>query len=182
MQKTGLSRLPVLDTFPARDYDRISSLYTCQQSVKGFFDIYLAVKMERYHCFPVPAFTLLAWNLGILNLLSTFSHPAWDLVWANETISFGSVLELLSSRYSEARTVLGFDSHNHDSEDMCSHMVKKLQWVKASHESKFGITAGTAQTDNLEPSDLEMPDFMESLLHIDNFEDQWMQDLLGRNY
>jgi hypothetical protein len=177
LYKVGLSKSLALDVFQNRDFNRIESLYACQQALKQFFDIYLAVDVSRYHCWSVPMSTLLTWNLGVLQLLSTFEHPDWSPEWARENLSFTGVLDLLYKRYSTAKGILGFDSHTELGEDIFTKTAKKICWMKSFFEGRSSGPSVIAESAG--PEITEITDLPQAAEFVDLLDDEWMQELLG---
>lgn len=122
---------------------------------------------------------LVTWNLGILQLLSTFEHPDWNPEWAQTTLSFTEVLALLAERYGKAKNALGFDPHTDAEEDIFSNTARKMLWIKSFFEGRNCGPSGIVETDSVEAPIIEMPDFMQGAEFVDLLDDQWMQEFLG---
>jgi hypothetical protein len=179
IHKIGLSKSPALSSFSNGDFNRLESLYACQQGLQRFFDFYLSIGVPKYHCFSVHIITLLTWNLGILQLLSTFDHPDWNPEWVKNSITFTGVLELLYERYSKAKEVLGFDPHKNAGEDIFSIISKKLLWLKSFFEVRHSGNSGGGESGSVEMQNDMVGEFPQGTEGIDLLDDQWMQDLLG---
>jgi hypothetical protein len=113
---------------------------------------------------------MVAWNLGILQLLCQFDHPDWNLDWARETLSFIKVLDQLQERYSNVKDVLGIDPHTKDGEDMYSSTAKKLTWIRTFFEGRLGkadvcVESRAPDVPNFDlPQDTEFIDFIDGTL------------------
>jgi len=113
---------------------------------------------------------MLAWNLGILQLLCQFDHPDWNLDWAIETLSFIKVLDQLQERYSSVKDALGIDPHTRDREDLFSSIAKKLAWIRTFFEGRLCKADGNAESrapdiHNFDlPQDAEFIDFIDGTL------------------
>ncbi len=114
---------------------------------------------------------------GILQLLSTFDHPDWDLTYVKNTVSFTGTLDKLTERFGQVKFVLNLDPHTTEPLDLFSKTSKKSAWVKAYFESKNRKATGEADISmdfSLGPADLAP-----SYDHMDFLDDTWYQTFLG---
>ena len=160
------------------DFDRIHYLHTCLQAVKSFFDSYLRIPTSRLHCLSVPIVTHFTWSLGVLQLLTTFDHPDWNLEWARSVISLTDILDQLSEKYSQAKTTLGLDPHTSDPVDIFSHSARRIAWMKSYFEN--GGNNPRLQDNNAQDrnsTDMADPS-LENFNDIDLMDDEWLRDLM----
>jgi hypothetical protein len=137
----------------------------------------LAIPRTEYRCLSTIIFTQITWNLGILQLLSTFEHPDWNLTWVKETISFTGVLGQIGEQFIQAKQGLGLDLHTSEGDDIFSMTGNKLVWMKAYFEGKYRsaeFDAAMATNEDGLNDTTYGEDFMDFL---DN--DPWMRDILG---
>lgn len=175
LYKIGLSKDPALSDISNHDFDRIGYLHTCLQSVKSFFDIYLNLPLNKTHCLSVPIITHFTWSLGVLQLLTTFKHPDWNLEWARSTISFTDVLGKLSEKYGQVKAALGLDPHTPIGEDVFSHSGRRMSWMKTFFENG-GINPRLQDNQQYQNS----VNISEISLgnDIDLLDDEWLRDLM----
>ncbi|KAH7410579.1 hypothetical protein BKA64DRAFT_357833 [Cadophora sp. MPI-SDFR-AT-0126] len=181
LYKIGLARSESLSAFTTQDFNRLEYLFACTEAVRAFFDGLLRIPANKYHCISVKLNMDLTWNMGVVQMLSTFDHPDWDLAWLRQTISFPELLGKLSSTFSEVKAALTLDPNTTERLDMFSQSARKLGWIKmfvekaisgvpvhseTSRGAEIPFTAG-------EMYDLNGSDFMG---YVD---DAWMKDMLG---
>lgn len=175
LYKISLSKSPAFLDISNRDFDRIQTLHSCLQAVKSFFDIYLNLPISKMHCLSVPILTYFTWSLGVLQLLTTFEHPDWNLEWARSAISFTDVLGKLSDIYGQVKSTLNLDPHTPVGEDIFSHSARRMSWMKSFFESG-GIDPRldhNPQYSNSEnTTDLSLGNDSNLL------DDQWLRDLM----
>lgn len=119
--------------------------------------------------------THFTWGLGVLQLLSTFDHPDWNLEWARATISFTDVLGKLAAHFGQAKVVLRLDPHISAAEDIFSRSAGKMTWMKSFFENE-GSSAGPrpiASCSN--PNNLPGLPLANDM---DFMDDEWMHDIL----
>jgi hypothetical protein len=175
LYKFGLSRSPTLSNLSNHDFDRIQYLHTCLLAVNSFFDIYLNLPTSKLHCLSVPIITHFTWSLGVLQLITTFEHPDWNLKWARSTISFTDILGRLSDKYAQVKAILGLDPHTPIGEDIFSHSARRTAWMKSFFEN--GGINPRLQDDQQYGSSANIGDL--SLGNgIDLMDDEWLRDLM----
>lgn len=123
---------------PLHDFDRIRYLNTCLQAVKSFFDMVFA--LPEFTGFSRPIVIYKNWSLEILQMLTTFEHPDWDIQKAKSIISFPDTLGKLSYRYQQVKTTLGLDPHTPAPEDVFSEAARNLACMKAAAEGQETIS------------------------------------------
>ena len=181
LYKISLAKSESLARFLRQDFNRVEYLFACTEAVRAFSDRLLRIPPNKYHCMSVKLNMDLTWNMGILQMLSTFNHPDWDLTWLRETISFPDLLGKLSSIFSEVKAALNLDPDTTERLDMFSQSARKMGWIKMFVEKG---TSGVADRDREsrasaappvagEIYDLTGGDFMGYM------DDAWMQDILG---
>jgi hypothetical protein len=178
LYKFGLSKNPLITGFSSHDFNRLEYLYACLQGVQSFFDILFAIPRREYRCLSTTVFTQITWNLGILQLLSTYEHPDWNITWVRETISFTGALGQIGEQFSQAKAGLGLDPHiseGEELEDIFSVTGNKMLWMKAYFEGKYRAAGSDAPNITIQDglNDAFGEDF------ADFIDDQWMRDILG---
>lgn len=154
-------------------------LFACQQAVKYFFEKIVTVPVTEYHCMPIHCMMQLTWNMGVLQMLSTFDHPEWNLAWMRESLSFSEVLQHLVDRLSKVKEALNFDPDTTEGLDMFSQSAKRLAWIKTFIDTG---TIGRAQphdTRDPDPAPSDMLDLPSGGEFMEYMDDAWMRDLLG---
>ncbi|KAF4631881.1 hypothetical protein G7Y89_g6243 [Cudoniella acicularis] len=168
LYKFGLSKSSALSMFTFREFNRLEYLYTCLQAVKSFFDTWLTMPISRLHTYSIPMSCQVTWNLGILQLLSTFEHPDWDLTWVKETIDFTELLGKLAGRFNQGKEVLGMDAYTTDRVDIYSHIGRIFAWMKTYFEGQPGHNHNNFDLSNAG-----------GFVDFDFLNDVWMGDTFG---
>jgi hypothetical protein len=121
----------------------------------------------------------LTWNMSILQMLSTFDHPDWNLSWLHESISLPEILGKLSARLLEAKTALDLDPSTEERLDMFSQTAKKMNWIKMFVEK--AIPGAPAQEGESRASDIPLTEMFEfdGSDFMGYIDDAWMKDILG---
>ncbi|KAG4443063.1 hypothetical protein IFR05_001459 [Cadophora sp. M221] len=179
LYKIGLARSESISAFTTRDFSRLEYLFACSKAVRAFFQTFLSIPATKYHCMPMKLHMDLTWNLSILQMLSTFDHPDWNLAWLRESINLPELLGKLSVRLLEAKTVLDLDPSTEERLDMFSQTAKKMSWIKMFVEK--AIPGVPAQEGGSRAADIpltEMFDFNGSDF-MGYMDDAWMKDILG---
>lgn len=176
LYKIGLSKSSFLSVFDSRDFDRIEYLYSCLQAVKSFFDAFLGMPIGKLHCLAMPIAGHLISSFGVLQLLTTFNHPDWNLEWAQATISFTDTLGRLAENYSKVKMTLGLDPHTPDGEDIFSHTGRRMLFVKSFFEGEDAD--GQSQREQHVPNVAATPNVPTGDGNVDFMDDVWMHDLL----
>ncbi|KAL2059766.1 hypothetical protein VTL71DRAFT_10150 [Oculimacula yallundae] len=180
LNKIGLARSDNLAAFTKKDFNRLECLFACARSVRDFTDVLLGIPASMYHCMPISTYMDLTSVLGVLQMLSTFEHPDWNLDWLRETISLPDLLGRLSVRLFEVKAALNLDPGTTDRLDMFSQSAKKMGWIKLFVEKTIpGFTAAQAKearsshSPSVEVYDFNGDEFMGYM------DDAWMKDILG---
>ncbi|KAG4419148.1 hypothetical protein IFR04_007744 [Cadophora malorum] len=79
LYKTSLAKSESLAKFLGQCFNRVEYLFEFTEAVRAFFDRLLRIPTNKYHCMSVKLNMDLTWNMGILQMLSTFDHLDWDL-------------------------------------------------------------------------------------------------------
>jgi hypothetical protein len=177
LYKIGLSKSPSLAAFSNQDFSRLNYLYACVEAIKSFFDTFLTIPISRFHCIPLHTCMQLTWGMGILQLLTTFEHPDWDLAWVRETISFVGMLHRLAGRYEKAKEELGIDPHTPQGDDIFSQSTHKFRVLAETFENLAKLARDTPRTEPQVPP--TMTDFAISGDGMDLLDDTWMRDFMG---
>ncbi len=177
LYKIGLSKSRALSSFSNRDFNRLEFLYACTEAVRSFFDAHLGIPANKYHAMPMHLHMHLTWNMGVLQMLSTFEHPDWNLAWLRDSISLSDVLGKLAGTLSSVKATLNFDPKTSARIDMFSQSSKKMSWIKSFIEK--GIIEQGSESRVPEASVGDMFDLPSGGEFMDFMDDAWMRDLLG---
>lgn len=158
LYEVALSRNPVVDSFSSRDFHRLELLYACLESNKMFFDTFFTIPEYRYICFSLPTWTQVAHSIMILQLLSTFEHPDWNLVYVRETIDFMEVMDKLVERFDKVEG------------QIFARTSAKMASMKAHIQAAMGGGPG------LSGDDADMARLWEP---ADFLDETWLTDVLG---
>ncbi|KAH6714240.1 hypothetical protein BKA61DRAFT_576209 [Leptodontidium sp. MPI-SDFR-AT-0119] len=179
LYKIGLARSESISAFTTRDFSRLEYLFACLEAVRAFFDAFLSIPASKCHCMSMKLNMDLTWNMTILQMLSTFDHPDWNLAWLRESISLPELLGKLSARLLEAKTALDLDPSTEERLDMFSQTAKKLSWIKMFVEKSISgvpVQEGESRAPDIpltEMFEFNGSDFMGYM------DDAWMKDTLG---
>jgi len=180
LYKVGLSKSPKLYSFTDRDFHRLEYLFSCLQAVKSFFDAFFTIPPAKYHCLSVPMLSHVTWNMGILQLMTTFDHPDWSTTFAKQTLDFVGVIEELAKRFSEVKSAIGYDSHTADDLDIFSQSAKRMATIRVYFVNRAAnISEQPPEDTRIEPVNVEMLDFASGGDMMDFLDDAWMRDILG---
>jgi hypothetical protein len=102
LYEIGLSKAQPLNTAHSRDFYRFEILYTCLESVGKLFETFLAIPAASYWSFSLIHFSQLAFALNLLQRLSIFEDPTWDLQYVAEKVNFLHIIDRSSSQMEEA--------------------------------------------------------------------------------
>jgi hypothetical protein len=176
LYKICLSPSPESSRLGTCDFNRLSLLYSCLQATVTFLETFFAMPIAQYHTIPMPTFAQITNTLGVLQLVSTFEHPDWDLSWVRTKMSFTGTIGMLAERMEEAKATLGYDRHTSERIDLFSEGAKRLTWVKACFEGK--ITAPSQDLRDTQES-TDFRDIDSTLLGDPVMDDLWLRDIFG---
>ncbi|KAH7346194.1 hypothetical protein BKA65DRAFT_272691 [Rhexocercosporidium sp. MPI-PUGE-AT-0058] len=179
LYKIGLARSERFSAFTIRDFSRLEYLFACSEAVRAFSDGFLNIAASKYHCMPIKLHMELTWNLSILQMLSTFDHPDWNIAWLRELISLPKVLGKLSTILFEAKAALDLDPSTTERLDIFSQSAKKMSWIKMFVEKAIpGMSSQEGESRASEVPINEMFDLNggEFMGYMD---DAWMKDIIG---
>lgn len=97
LYEVGLSRSPAMENLPRLDFRRLEMLYACLESNKKFWDTFFSIPETDYICFSLAIWSNVTHSTIVLQSLSNFEHPDWNLACARETIDFMGVLNRMIS-------------------------------------------------------------------------------------
>ena len=98
LYEVGLSKTPAMDQLPSHDFDRLELLYACLRSTKLFFETFLDIPPNKYPCISLATWTQITHSILVLQSLSMFEHPDWDLASVRREIDFMTVLDKFIER------------------------------------------------------------------------------------
>jgi hypothetical protein len=123
-----------MSKFPDRDFNRLQYLCAYLAAVKSLLDILSATPASRYHTLTVPMVLQTIWNIGTLQMLSTFEHPDWNVAVVDEGMNFLAFLKNLANTMSMVKSAAGYDSHTSEGLDFWSLGVKGMTLVQGYFE------------------------------------------------
>jgi hypothetical protein len=164
LYEISFSRSPVMVNFPSHDFHRLELLYACLQSNKLFFETFFSIPESKYTCFSFATWTQVAHSVIVLQLLSSFDHPDWNLAYVRETIDFITVLDYLIERFNKAEG------------QIFARSAAKLATIKAHIQEKMSFEAVRPGPDSLSGEDADMGKTWEP---VDFLDETWLRDILG---
>lgn len=178
-QKMGLSQSPAVSKFPDRDFNRLQYLCACLAAVKSLLDILSATPASRYHTLTVPMVLQTIWNIGTLQLLSTFEHPDGNVAVVNEAMNFLAFLKNLADTMSMVKSAAGYDSHTSEGLDFWSLSVKGMTLVQGYFEGTVPYPendpGGPSRQDHRDIETTNFSTFPQGVELMDFMDDVWME-------
>lgn len=163
--EVGLSRSPVLENLPRHDFQRLELLYACLESNKKFWETYFSIPETDYVYFSVATWSQVSHSAIILQLLSSFEHPDWNLAYVRETIDFLGVLDSLILRF------------NRIEDFFFARAAAKLARVKAHIQEKWACSNANGSPGS--PTSGEDADFGRTWDPVVFLDESWLGDFLG---
>ena len=179
LYEIGLSKARLPNTAHPNDFHRLEILYACLESVRNFFESSLAIPPASFWHLSVVHFAQLAYAIGMIQRLSTFEDPMWDLHYVAEKVNLLRIVDRICIIFDEAMRHGGTESSSNVSESISlfPRIVGKLRKLKVLFE---------AQLASAQPA----PDQMGNLntgdpMNLENMERFWEQDwfdIMGDNF
>lgn len=107
----------------------------------------------------------------VQQLLSTFNHPEWNLIYVREILSFSGLLDRLKENFEKVQNEAGCPDMT-----IFSSIATKLQFMKDYLEGK--LTEDYRST-GLEPRDNRELDMANTGDFMDFLDEAWMKDIFG---
>jgi hypothetical protein len=98
----GLSKAPLPNIAHPSDFHRLEILYACLESVGNFFENFLAIPSASYWNFSVVQFSHLGYAIAMLQRLSIFEDPTWNLHYVAEKVNFLDIVDKIRIRMEQA--------------------------------------------------------------------------------
>jgi hypothetical protein len=172
LYEIGLSKSPQLaSSDSSRDFKRLELLYACLQATNCFFEIFFSIPAHNYFSFSVPTWSHLTSALISLQLLSTFDHPDWSLVYVRETLDFLGVLDRLIEQLSKAQS----EFHSGES-PVLARTAQKIRRIKAYCEGKMIVQSAGVQS---ELWTVQNPEMAGTAGPINFLDESSLRDILG---
>ena len=129
-----------------------------------FFETFFAIPESKYTCFSLATCAQLTHSLIVLQLLSNFEHPDWNLVYARETIDFMEVMDKMIGMFSKLDGWI------------FAHTTAKLARIKAHIQEKWAVDVVGPGPVSLSGEDADMGRTWEPVDFLDEF---WIRDVFG---
>jgi hypothetical protein len=168
------SRLPTT-THPA-DFNRLHILSSCLESVGNFFSNFLEIPPASYWNVPLIHFTQLGYALNMLQRLSLFEDPVWDLHYAEEKVSFLKVVDQVCVHMEAVENKRG------DGEECINIFVRtatRLRKLSSIFEAQLAAAKGV--TDQMGDFEVGEGDVMDMDCFVGFGEQDWF-DLMAGNW
>ena len=162
LYEVGLSRNPVVSDCYSHDFHRLEMLHACLQSTKMFFETFFNIPECRYTCFSIASWTQVTHSMLILQMLSTFEHPDWNLAYVRNTIDFMEVMDKMIDKF---RRVEG---------QVFVRTVSKLVAVKAHIQEQLAVIRSGSRSPSGEDADMGR-----TWQPVDFLDESWFTDILG---
>jgi hypothetical protein len=172
LYEVGLAKQHVHKFPNGPQFQRLEALYACLEAIKAFFDIYLSVPVIQYFSFTMPAWSHITSCMIVLQLLSTFNYPGWNLNYVRETLDFKDIINRLVEKFEMVRSEPGCEDTV-----VFTRISHKLQSIQSYIEAKAS-----------DPSIIPGPEitsrgFRDPLItnggdFTDFFDEVWLRDIL----
>lgn len=164
LYEVGLSRSPVMDQLPSNDFHRLELLHACLRSTKLFFETFLNIPPNKYPCISLATWTQITHSILVLQSLSNFDHPDWNLVSVRQEIDFVTVLDNLIERINQVEG------------QIFARAATKMAGFKAYIQEKMAADAEASRLDSLSGDNALLGRTWEP---VDFLDEAWFGDLSG---
>jgi hypothetical protein len=178
LYEIGLSKTLPPNAAHSSDFPRLEILYACLESVRNFFEQFLEIPPTTYWNLSVVHFTHLSIGIGMLQRLSIFEDPAWDLQYVRGKVNFVHIMNQVCDRFGEAFQSGGTEAANAvENINVFVRTEDRLRKLSAVFETQMApIQSGSDQSGNLNPSELMD---LESMVGF--WESDWL-DIMSTNW
>jgi hypothetical protein len=178
LYEIGLAKASPPSTAHSSDFPRLEILYSCLESVKNFFEQFLKIQPTAYWNLSVIHFTQLAIGISMLQRLSFFEDPAWDLQYVEQKVKFVRVVNQLCDNLREAFESGGAEAANAvENLNVFARTEARLRKLGAVFEAQMvPVQSEADQTGNLNSSEIMDLENMAGL-----WESDWF-DIMGANW
>ena len=178
VNEIALSQVPTVTNFS--DLKQLKRLYACVESIRSWFEVFLAIPPADYIGFPFSIFSQLVHCLTTLYRLSTLNDSNWDKGSVRETTDLLPILDQVINNMEQVAAVAGLDNSDIAEGDVFSRTARKFRSIRLEWEAKLG-------PDDLTVSTIPTPQSAEATLteasSADFSDNDWMMDfLLNPNY
>ena len=172
LYEIGLSKTGIPNTAHPSDFQRLEILYACLESVGKFFDNFLDIPPVYHWNSSLVHSSHLAHALSILQRLSTFKDPTWDLRYVTEKVNFSRIVDQVCNRMREALTYGGIEPLDaSENTNLFARAVSKLGKLSSTFEAQMASTQSASdETSNLDTGDIMNLESMGGLWEQDWFD------------
>lgn len=164
LYEVALSRNPAMDNCFSHNFHHLELLYACLQSNKMFFETFFAIPENRYVCFSLATWTQITHSAMILQILSTFEHPDWNVAYVRETIDFMEVMDKMIERFNKVEG------------QAFARTASKLASIKAHIQERMATDVIGPRPGSLTGEDADMDRTWEPINFLD---ESLLADVLG---
>ena len=136
VNEIAFSQVPILTNFS--DLKQLKRLYACVESIRSWFEVFLAIPPADYIGFPFSIFSQLVHCLTTLYRLSTLNDPNWDKGSVRETTDLLPVLDQVINNMEQVAAVAGLDNSDIAEGDVFSRTARKFRSIRLEWEAKLG--------------------------------------------
>jgi hypothetical protein len=179
LYEIGLSKARLPNTAHTSDFQRLEILYACLESVGIFFENFLEIPPASYWNFSLVHFSQLAYGLNMLQRLSIFEDPTWDLHYVAEKVNFIRTVDQICNRMGEAEALRhGATEPSNASEGISvfARAAAKLRKLNVMFEAQMA----SAQSAPDPMGNLDTGDIMNLENMVGFWEQDWF-DIMGGN-
>jgi hypothetical protein len=178
LYEIGLLKARLPNTVHPSDFQRLEILYACLESVGNFFECFLEITPASYWNFSIVHFAQLGYALSMLQRLSIFEDPTWDLHYVTEKVDLLRIVDRLCSRMGEvARWGAAESSNASESISIFERTAAKLRKLRVMFETQMA----TAQSVPDQMGNLDTGDMMNSENMVGFWEQDWF-NIMGGNW
>lgn len=178
LYEVGFLKVRLPPKFPTTDFNRVEILYACLESAGNFFENFLAIPPLTYWQFTIIDFSQLAYALNVLQRLSLFEDPSWDLRYVSEKLNFLHILDRTCNQMEVASRYRVMEPANGSEQvTIFTRTLAKLRKLGAMFEAQLAPSQVVpGETGTLDPATGDgMP--MESLVGF--WEQDWFDIMAG---
>jgi hypothetical protein len=173
LYEIGLLKARLPQTAHSADFQRLEILYACLESVGNFFAKFLEMEPASYWNFSLVHFCQLGYALNMLQRLSSFEDPTWDLRCVTEKVNLAGVVDQICTHLEEAEalTLGGTEPPNtYDPIHIFTRTRQKLRKLSGLFEAQMAYVqpAPDDQMGGLDTGDM---------MNLENMAGFWDQDL-----
>jgi hypothetical protein len=178
LYEIGLSKAPLPSIAHPGDFQRLEILYACLESVGNFFESFLEISPASYWNFSIVHFCQIGYAISMLQRLSLFADPTWDLHYVVEKVNLLRIVDQICIRMDDAVKYGGAELPN-ASESISSFQrtAAKLRKLRVMFEAQ--IASAQSAPDQL--GNLDAGDITNSENMVGFWEQDWF-NIMGGNW